>query len=162
MPKEIERKFLVESDGWRGEAEAPRRLRQAYLATTGAASIRVRIVDDAEAFLTIKSASAGMVRDEFEYAVPVADAEAMLALRVGELIEKIRYKIPCDDGDLTVDEFSGSNAGLVIAEIELADETVSPAMPDWIGTEITDDKRYYNASLSGKPFGTWSKADRAG
>ncbi len=162
MPKEIERKFLVASDGWRGDAEPAKQLRQAYLASTNAASIRVRIIDGAHAFLTIKSASPGMSRDEFEYEIPVNDAEAMLAMRTGEVIEKTRYVLPCDDGDLTVDEFSGSNVGLVIAEIELASENVAPALPAWIGREITHDKRFYNASLAERPYGSWSEEDRAG
>ncbi len=161
MPKEIERKFLVGSDAWRGAAEPAKQLRQAYLAATIAASIRVRIVDGAQAFLTIKSASPGMSRDEFEYEIPVADAEAMLAMRTGEVIEKTRYVLPCDDGDLTVDEFAGSNTGLVIAEIELAAEDVIPALPAWIGPEITDDKRYYNASLAESPYRLWPHEDRS-
>ncbi|WP_436642389.1 CYTH domain-containing protein [Microbaculum sp. FT89] len=156
MSKEIERKFLVANDGWRAQARSGKRLRQAYLAATGAAAIRVRIADDAVAFLTIKSATPGMSRDEFEYEIPVADAEAMLAMRVGEIIEKVRYAIPCDDGDLTVDVFSGANAGLVMAEIELASEDVVPALPDWIGDEITRDRRFYNANLAECPFGSWA------
>ncbi|MEJ8570949.1 CYTH domain-containing protein [Microbaculum marinum] len=161
MAKEIERKFLVAGDGWRRGGHSSMRLRQAYLASTDAAAIRVRIVDDRDAFLTIKSAGKGMSRDEFEYSIPVADAEAMLALRVGEMIEKIRHAIPCADGDLTVDEFGGGNEGLVIAEIELPDEACDPALPDWIGAEVTDDRRFYNASLSARPFSAWAPADRA-
>ncbi len=160
MPKEIERKFLVASDDWRADAGPGKRLRQAYLASTDAASIRVRLVDDEDASLTIKSASPGLSRDEFEYAIPVDHARAMLAMRIGEVIEKVRYAVPCADGDLTVDEFSGSNAGLVIAEIEIADESVSPALPAWIGAEITGDRRYYNASLAARPFRSWSAEEK--
>lgn len=160
MPKEIERKFLVAGDAWRGDVVAARRLRQAYLATTETASIRVRIVDSDSALITIKSANAGMSRDEFEYPVPVADAEAMLALRTGDVIEKIRHDLPCGNGDLTVDEFLGANAGLLIAEIELPSEDAEPALPDWVGREVTDDRRFYNAALSARPFGAWSAAER--
>jgi len=153
MPKEIERKFLVTDDRWRKDATAAKNLRQAYVAVTEKASVRVRIVEGQGAWLTIKSASPGMSRDEFEYDIPVEDAEAMFAMRTGGAIEKVRYAIPCADGDLTVDEFFGDNAGLVVAEIELASEDVHPDLPDWIGTEITDDRRYYNASLVQRPFG---------
>ena len=164
MPKEIERKFLVSDDTWRRDAERAKQLKQAYLASTEAASVRVRIVEDdgeEKAFLTIKTASAGMSRDEFEYEIPVADAVAMLEMRDGGLIEKVRYVLPCADGDLTVDEFSGSNEGLVVAEIELANEAIEPALPAWIGREITGDRRFYNASLAGRPYADWPDEDRA-
>lgn len=160
MPKEIERKFLVTGDAWRAQATASGRLRQAYLAATGAAAIRIRIIDSDSALLTIKSANAGMSRDEFEYPVPVADAEAMLEMRTGEVIEKIRHHLPCADGDLTVDEFLGSNAGLLIAEIELPHEDAAPDLPDWFGAEVTDDRRFYNAALSTRPFGAWPEEER--
>lgn len=162
MAKEIERKFLVAGGGWKAEATRARAICQAYLATTQAAAVRIRIVESAEAWLTIKSARPGMVRDEFEYAVPVADAEAMLELRSGCLIEKVRHDLPCADGRLVVDAFSGANAGLVIAEIELGSTTVEPRLPGWIGPEITEDRRFYNASLSARPLSDWTAAERAG
>lgn len=160
MGREIERKFQVSGDAWRRDVEASRHLRQAYLADTGAASIRVRIVGESSAFLTIKSAAPGRVRAEFEYAIPVADAEALLALRTGQLIEKVRHTVPCGGGDLIVDEFLGANEGLVIAEIELGDENTESVLPSWIGREVTDDPRYYNAGLAQRPFAEWPAEER--
>lgn len=148
MGAEIERKFLVRGDGWRASADAGSRLRQAYLASTGSAAIRVRIKDETEAFLTIKSAKPGLSRDEFEYSVPVEDARAMLALRVGEVIEKTRYRVPAGELTWEIDVFAGAHTGLTVAEIELPDEAADFARPGWLGDEITHDKRYYNASLA--------------
>jgi adenylate cyclase len=160
MPKEIERKFLVNGDGWRAQAGGATRLRQAYLAATDAASVRIRILGGQSARLTVKSARPGMVRDEFEYRVPVADAEAMLGLCGGAPIEKIRHHIPFAGGELTVDEFLGQNAGLVVAEIELADADARLDLPDWIGREVTDERCFYNASLAERPFDAWTEAER--
>lgn len=161
MAKEIERKFLVADDRWRGQVVSDLEIRQFYIASTDRASVRVRIVDGTEALLTIKSAVSGMVRDEYEYPIPVADAGEMDALRTGEVIQKVRFRLACEAGDLTVDEFAGANAGLVIAEIELASEATSPALPDWLGREVTGDRRFYNADLSARPFGSWPPEERA-
>lgn len=149
MGVEIERKFLVRGDGWKSKAISCRRIRQAYLAFSDSVNVRVRILDDAEARLTIKSAVAGQVRDEFEYAIPIADAEALIALRTGHCIEKRRFIVPTGDGaNWEVDRFEGVHEGLVIAEIELSDGGELPALPDWLGEEVTADERYYNAALA--------------
>ena len=148
MGAEIERKFLVRGDGWKSHADGGSRLRQAYLAATDGCAIRVRIKDDENAYLTIKSARPGASRDEFEYDVPLADARAMLPLRTGEVIEKTRYRVPASDLTWEIDVFAGAHDGLVVAEIELPEEGTRFDRPDWLGDEVTHDKRYYNASLA--------------
>ena len=148
MAAEIERKFLVKGDGWKASADAGSRLQQAYLASTDGCAIRVRMKDDAKAFLTIKSASPGSSRDEFEYPVPIEDARAMLRLRAGDVIEKTRYRVPAGELTWEIDVFSGAHRGLIIAEIELPDENAAFDKPGWLGDEVTHDKRYYNASLA--------------
>ncbi|MBU0859229.1 MAG: CYTH domain-containing protein [Alphaproteobacteria bacterium] len=156
MAREIERKFLVLNDAWRAVAGAPRRVRQGYLAMTDKAVMRVRIVDEDAAFITIKSNEPGRSRDEYEYEVPVADAAALLKLCVESVIDKQRYEVPAGD-NLTweVDVFAGDNDGLVIAEIELPDENTAFARPAWIGQEVTEDGRYYNAALSRRAYKLW-------
>jgi adenylate cyclase len=144
MAVEIERKFLVAGDGWRGGAG--RRLVQGYLSETGAATVRVRI-DGAGAFLTIKGENAGAVRPEFEYPIPLADAEAILALCRRPLVEKTRYEVEHSGHVWEVDVFEGDNAGLVTAEVELDAEQEAVELPSWVGTEVTSDLRYRNSSL---------------
>ncbi|SFF79376.1 CYTH domain-containing protein [Novosphingobium sp. CF614] len=151
---EIERKFLVEGDAWRGAATGSRRIRQAYLSNGTAASVRVRLIDGREAKLTVKSrrgagGGAALSRSEFEYTVPFADGLAMLGLRTGRIIDKTRYLVPAANGRTwEVDVFAGEHQGLVLAEIELdsADEQV--ALPGWIGREVTHDPRYRNEALA--------------
>ena len=153
MATEIERKFLVIGDTWRNAT--PVTYRQGYLNRDKTRTVRVRIAGDA-AMLTIKGQTYGATRAEFEYAIPLADAEALLLLCDGPLIEKTRRKIDYAGLVWEVDEFFGDNQGLVVAEVELtaADQTIDK--PDWIGTEVTDDSRYYNSNLAMKPFNTWS------
>jgi CYTH domain-containing protein len=158
---EIERKFLVASEGWRGAAGRGRVLRQFYLAETDRAAVRVRIEDDSRAWLTIKAAKAGLSRDEFEYPVPVPDARRLVLLAVSAVIEKTRFDVPHDGRSWEIDVYAGENAGLVIAEIELASETEALALPPWIGPEVTGDARYYAARLAFRPFRLWQNADRA-
>lgn len=155
MALEIERKFLVRGDGWRGLAE-PMTIKQGYVPVEGHRTVRVRIAG-ARAWLTLKSPAKGIVRQEFEYLIPVADAEAMLKSICGNVVEKNRYRIPAADKDLfwEVDEFLGANAPLVTAEIELPDEAAAVEMPDWVGTEVTEDHRYKNDNLAEIPYSTW-------
>jgi adenylate cyclase len=155
MAAEIERKFLVRGDGWKASTDGGSHLRQAYLASNDRCAIRVRIKDEDKAYVTLKSAKPGSSRDEFEYAVPVADAREMLDLREGDVIEKTRYRVPAGDLTWEIDVFSGAHQGLVVAEIELPDESAQFDRPDWLGDEVTHDKRYYNASLAlnGMPKG---------
>jgi adenylate cyclase len=148
MASEVERKFLVTGDGWKAQAGRGKALVQAYLASTATASIRVRIVDDAEAVITIKSAGSGTSRSEFEYSIPVADARALMKLRQGRVLEKRRYTVAAGRLKWEIDAFGGDLAGLVIAEIELPSADSAFDRPLWLGREITGDKRYYNDSLA--------------
>jgi adenylate cyclase len=152
MPIEIERKFLVNGEGWRAHVEQSKRFRQAYLARQGKTSIRVRVVDDTSAAITVKSQGARTSRLEFEYPIPVADALTLLEFRDGHLLSKVRHYVPYGGLTWEIDVFDGENAGLIIAEVELAHEQQKIAMPPWIGREITGDERYYNSHLAHRPF----------
>jgi adenylate cyclase len=157
MHFEIERKFLLRGDAWRSLATGRLRIRQAYLAADGRASIRVRITDDRAATLTIKSRGAELRRLELEYAVPVLEAEALMPLRRGSVIEKVRHLVPEGGGTVwEIDEFAGDNAGLVIGEIELEREHQFLRLPPWVGAEVTGQAQYYNSALSQRPFALWS------
>lgn len=146
MPFEIERKFLVSADSWRSDAE-PTRIRQGYLATSPALSVRIRRAGEA-AFMTVKG-GAGVVRTEYEYAIPVGDADEMLdTLCARPLIEKRRHLVPFAGVQWEVDEFDGALAGLVLAELELESADQPVELPDWVGREVTDDPRYVNANLA--------------
>lgn len=154
MGKEIERKFLVVGDAWRGLAPGTR-YRQGYLSTVKERTVRVRIAGE-QAFLTVKGLSVGATRAEFEYAIPPADAEEMLdALCERPIVEKIRYRISVAGLTWEIDEFGGANAGLIVAEVELADEAQTFASPDWVGREVTGEPRYFNANLVARPYSTW-------
>ena len=156
MAAEIERKFLVSGDAWRGAVERSMPLRQGYLASGRNASVRVRVAG-AEAWLNIKSMTLGIERQEFEYPVPVADGETMLdELAEGALIEKTRHFVPFAGKTWEIDEFYGANAGLIVAELELdsADDVVE--FPDWVAEEVSDDPRYYNVRLVTHPFRDWA------
>jgi len=161
MPIEIERKFLVANDSWRQQANSSVEMAQAYLndlATLDAGamnvSVRVRIQGD-QAFLNMKSRELGTTRQEFDYAIPVDDARALLRLAVGGKIEKIRHYIDIDGHTFEVDEFLGDNAGLVVAELELDDADAGYPRPAWLADEVTDDARYYNLALASRPYNTW-------
>lgn len=154
MGHEIERKFLLASDEWRGLASGTR-YRQGYLSTAKDRSVRVRTIAD-KAYLTIKGATIGATRREFEYEIPLADGQAMLdELCLKPLIEKDRFKISHAGLIWEVDVFLGDNAGLAVAEVELEDEDQPLTKPDWVGREVTDDPRYYNANLIENPFRSW-------
>lgn len=159
MAFEIERKFLVRNDNWRASASGHWPVRQAYLEATGKASVRVRIRDESRATLTVKSRPSAIRRSEFEYPIPVLEAEALMSLRQGIVIEKTRYIVPCGELAWEVDVFSGENGGLIIAEIELPDESHPIERPSWIGTEITGRAQYYNSSLARHPYCSWVESD---
>lgn len=153
MPIEIERKFLVTSDAWRGKVKGiPQCLRQGYLALTDRAVIRVRVAGDTRAWVGIKEHRIGRAHGEYEYPVPVGEATELLSLCIGRLIKKRRFLVPFGGHTWEVDEFEGDNAGLVLAEIELDDVEESFVRPDWAGAEVTDDRRFYNAALAFKPW----------
>ena len=156
MGVEIERKFLLRGDGWRNEGTAVL-LRQGYLSSQRERVVRVRI-EGAQAMLTIKGRSVGASRGEWEYPIPLADAEELLdGLCEQPLVEKYRRRIDFAGMVWEVDEFLGVNAGLVVAEIELTAEDQPFAKPDWVGAEVTDDVRYFNANLIKHPFSQWTK-----
>jgi adenylate cyclase len=155
MGQEIERKFLVCSDDWRAEAQASRRYRQGYLANNERCSVRVRI-DESGAALNIKSSTLGVHRQEFDYPVPLEDAQRLLeALCEGPLIEKTRHFVRHADHLWEIDVFEGDNAGLVVAEIELDSPNEPFERPAWLGEEVSDDPRYYNVCLVEHPFKDW-------
>ena len=154
MAQEIERKFLVKGDAWRKLAKGTV-YRQGYLSTVKERTVRVRTVGD-KGYLTVKGLSVGPTRDEYEYEIPVSDADAMLdKLCEQPLIEKTRSKIPFDGLIWEIDEFACDNEGLIVAEVELSDEDQKICLPDWIGEEVTDDPRYFNSSLIAHPYGSW-------
>ena len=155
MSFEIERKFLVVGQDWQRLAIRRSHIRQAYLAAEGALSIRVRIQDDHDATLTIKSRGAELRRLELEYPIPVTDAEALMARRQGAVIEKIRHEVPWQGLMWEIDVFGGENEGLLLAELELDHERQPFELPPWIGTEVTSLRRYYNGDLAQRPFRQW-------
>jgi adenylate cyclase len=157
MSFEIERKFLVAGDAWRTQVKDRIGIRQAYLTYDGKASIRVRIRDNGGATLTIKSRGAERRRLELEYPVPVLEAEALIALRRGSLIEKCRHLVPYAGAIWEVDVFAGENTGLIIAEIELGDEHQIVELPPWVGPEVTGQPQYYNSSLAQNPYRSWAE-----
>lgn len=154
MAKEIERKFLLANDHWRGLVPAVH-YRQGYLHASHECTVRVRIAGSM-AYLTVKGATQGASRSEYEYAIPMEDARAMLdELCPQPQIEKYRSTIPYQGFVWEVDEFLGVNQGLIVAEIELAEEGQTFPVPDWIGREVTGDSRYYNAALCQRPYSSW-------
>ncbi len=166
MGIEIERKFTVTSESWRSDVEKSVRMAQGYVndiaamnSGTQKASVRVRIAGD-RAFLNLKSRELGHTRQEFEYEIPVADAEALLKLCVGGLIEKTRYYVGHAGFLWEVDVFEGDNAGLVVAEIELPSADTVFAKPDWAGREVTDELRYCNLALADYPYSRWRAEEK--
>ena len=155
MAIEIERKFLLADDGWRSIADNGTRLVQGYLLGAKQASVRVRI-EGKQAFLNIKSATIGTRRQEYEYAIPMQEAEDMLtSLCEKPLIDKIRYNVYHQGQHWEIDVFSGDNTGLLVAEIELEDEQQAVILPRWIGEEVSHDPRYYNVNLVKHPYSIW-------
>ena len=166
MGIEIERKFRVVGEGWRAQAVRSVRIAQGYINDMAAlregrqnASVRVRIAGE-QAFLNLKSRELGTTRQEFDYPVPVADAEALLALCVGGRIDKVRHYVEVEGHTFEVDEFRGENAGLVVAELELASAGQAYPRPDWLGQEVTEELRYYNLALAERPYSRWSAQEQ--
>ena len=155
MATEIERKFRVRDDSWRAQIRRSSLLRQGYLANTARASIRVRLEDD-QAKLSVKAMKPGLSRDEYEVAVPPADAREMLEkLCEGLTVQKWRHIVEYQGHEWEIDEFLAENAGLVIAELELAAEDEQFAPPAWLGLEVTGEERYYNFRLAQYPYRLW-------
>lgn len=157
MNLEIERKFLVKNDGWRSGA-AGAHIRQGYLFASDDLAVRIR-QKNGTCYLTIKADQESLTRAEFEYEIPAEDANEMLArLCATDPIEKTRYLIEHEGQIWEVDEFHGSNEGLILAEIELETPGQSFALPGWIGPEVTEDARFYNANLYEEPFQSWGES----
>jgi len=158
MAEEIERKFLVVGNGWRDQAAPGVTLRQGYLVSERRLSVRVRVAREA-ALLTVKGVQQGLRRLEYEYPIPPAEALEMLEqLRVGAIVEKTRYLVEHGGRTWEVDEFSGDNAGLVVAEVELEAEDAAVELPAWVGPEVSRDPRYLNANLALRPYRHWAQA----
>ena len=158
MAIEIERKFLVENNDWRKAVITEAFYRQGYLANSEGASVRVRVANG-KGYLNIKSMTLGIQRQEFEYVIPLAEAEEMLdGLCVGPLIEKVRYLVEHRGHTWEVDVFAGDNEGLIVAEIELKSEDEAFELPDWAGKEVSDDRRYYNVCLVQHPYKEWKES----
>lgn len=160
MATEIERKFLVKTDDWRATADVGTAYRQGYLVGGKQASVRVRIEGSA-AYLNIKSATLGVTRQEYEYAIPLTDAAVMLeTLCEKPLIEKVRHHVHFGDRVWEVDVFVGDNAGLVVAEVELEAEDAPLQLPSWVGREVSHEPRYYNVCLVSHPYKNWTADER--
>jgi CYTH domain-containing protein len=155
MGQEIERKFLVKVDSWRtGNGTL---IRQGYLRNEINGVVRVRTKGE-RAYLTLKGNTTGITRLEFEYEIPLEDANQILGkLCMKPLIEKIRYEVNVGGFKWEIDQFLGENAGLVVAEVELEDENQDFPRPEWLGREVSDDFRYQNASLVKNPYSKWDK-----
>lgn len=155
MTKEIERKFVVTGEAWRVSAANGMPYRQGYLTTGTAVTVRVRVAGE-RGYLTIKGLHAGLSRAEFEYEIPLTDAEQMLThLCSTPPVEKVRYRVEHAGLIWEVDEFTGANAPLVLAEVELDSETQPVTLPDWVGQEVSTDRHYTNAYLAQQPYSTW-------
>ena len=153
MSLEIERKFLVADDSWR-DGSFGVRISQGYLSQDPERTVRIRIGDES-AWLTIKGRTQGITRAEFEYAIPVGEARELLELCLPAVIDKTRYRVSFGGHEWEIDVFHGDNAGLVIAEVELVNEAISPELPPWIGAEVSADARYFNSCLAARPFANW-------
>lgn len=154
--EEIERKFLVESTDFIKESTINNRIVQGYLNSNPERTVRVRIKGN-KGFLTIKGKGneSGTTRFEWEKEIALSEAEALLQLCESGIIDKIRYEIPIGKHTFEVDVFSDENQGLIIAEVELSSENEFFEQPNWLGKEVTGDKKYYNSYLSENPFCTW-------
>lgn len=158
MAIEIEHKFLLANDEWRELVTHSVRYRQGYLSSQPTSSIRVRISDH-HAWLNIKSATIGTHRHEYEYEIPLVDANEILTnLCRKPLIEKTRHFIEDNGHTWEIDEFDGDNQGLIVAEIELSEIGKAFIKPAWLGVEVTDDLRYYNNNLSQHPYSEWHES----
>ncbi len=154
MPKEIERKFLLQNDNWKSQFTSRQIIKQGYLSTQKERAVRVRVLGE-KGFLTIKGETVGMTRLEFEYEIPVQEANELLELCEKPLVEKERFIISQGKLNWEIDIFEGDNEGLNLAEVELEDENQEIEIPDWVGEEVTYDSRYFNSNLVKMPFKSW-------
>lgn len=156
MAYEIERKFLLRSDAWRTQITQTLQIKQAYFCNTENASMRVR-VSDQSAFLSAKTMTMEIRRHEFEYKIPLHDAEFMIEYMCsGSAVIKQRHLVMIEQHTWEIDEFQGDNEGLIVAEIELQNESEAFSKPDWLGKEVSNDLRYMNMSLVNNPYKNWA------
>ena len=155
MGIELERKFLVVGDTWKKQVDRGVLYTQGYLHSTADMTIRIRIIED-KAFLTLKGITSRISRSEYEYPIPMTDAEELLKT-CSSLITKYRYRLEHYQHVWSIDVFTGDNDGLIIAEIELSSEVEDFQHPNWLGKEVSQDCRYYNSKLVTDPFSSWSK-----
>lgn len=156
---EIERRFLLADDGWRAAASAPKLMSQGYISVEKERTVRVRIVGN-QAWLTLKGFLSDVSRSEFEYEIPLADAQQMLETMCPFRLQKHRYEVVYRGFVFEIDEYFGDNAPLVVAELELPAEDTPFPKPDWLGAEITAEGRFTNAYLSRHPYGSWPSEER--
>ncbi|HEX7341637.1 MAG TPA: CYTH domain-containing protein [Rhodanobacteraceae bacterium] len=168
MGIEIERKFLLADASWRAHVASSTAMAQGYLTDAAAleqglarASVRVRVAG-ASAWLNIKSITLGIARAEFEYPLPLADAQTLLRDLCRGTVEKTRHRVDVDGHVFEIDEFDGDNAGLIVAELELPAVDAPFPRPAWLGKDVSHLSRYYNVSLIDHPFCQWSAAERVG
>jgi len=157
MPLEIERKFLVKGNDWK--TKQGERYRQGYLNLDKERTVRVRLAGQ-QAYLTVKGITKGPSRSEFEYRIPANDAEELLKMCEGQIIDKIRHTVHDQGIKWEIDEFLGDNKGLVIAEVELESDDQFFGKPHWLGEDVTDDPRYFNSNLAANPFCQWHQKSK--
>ncbi len=155
MPEEIEHKFLVKNSNWKKGIKSFSRIAQGYLNSDPERTTRVRVKGD-KGYLTIKGKNEGIVRQEFEYEIPLKDAEQLLRICEQPLVEKIRSEVLVGSHTWDVDEFLGINEGLIVAEIELKSTLEEFEVPEWAGKNVSNDRKYYNSSLIKNPFKQWN------
>ncbi|MCP3965809.1 MAG: CYTH domain-containing protein [Lentisphaerae bacterium] len=159
MGKEIERKYIVQSNAWRDEYSSKKDFCQGYIAHSKNCVVRVRVTDD-QAMITVKGEAINITRSEYEYSIPREDAlKMLLEFAADNLIEKTRYFAEFGGNDWVIDEYFGRNEGLIVAEIEIPDEATEFDIPAWIGKEVSTEWKYSNASLAKKPFKEWKDSD---
>lgn len=152
---EIERRFLLNNDSWKAYVQQTIVLQQGYLSVEKERTIRVRISGN-RAWLTLKGYISDVSRSEFEYEIPLSDAQTILQTMCPFKVEKHRHLVELEGYIFEIDEFFGENAPLVVCELELANEAANYPKPTWLGREITSDSRFTNAYLSKHPYGSWA------
>jgi adenylate cyclase len=156
MGLEIERKFLLANDSWKQKCDNGIIIKQGYLSSVPERTVRIRLKAE-KGILTVKGKTKGVSRVEYEYEIPYSDAVALMELCEKPIIEKTRFNIKQDELTWEVDVFTGENKGLIVAEIELQNETEQFDLPSWVGVEVSEDPRYYNANLIKQPYCSWVK-----
>lgn len=159
MATEIERKFLLLNSDWREEVYAQKQISQGYLSSVPERTVRIRISDQ-KGIITIKGKSQGTSRVEFEYEIPLTDAIALIPLCERPIIQKVRYLVKAEGKIWEIDEFTGDNDGLIVAEVELESENESIMIPSWVGKEVSSERRFFNASLIKYPYSQWADEEQ--